>query len=85
MAGEVLHTKQEFEAETASMGVTLVNYHFDNRVFTSSLFQNELANICWAHSAVASFCGETCTFDSINFSYKTATVSKFKAKKGQLP
>ena len=39
-----------------------------------------------AYSALASFCGETCTFDNVDFfSYQAATASKSKAKKGQDP
>ena len=45
-AGEALQPKQEIEAEMASMGVTIVNYHSDNGVFTSSSqFQDELAKM----------------------------------------
>ena len=44
-AGGALLAKQEFEAEMASMGVTVVNYHSDNGVFTSSQFQVELAKM----------------------------------------
>ena len=44
-AGEALQAKQEFEAEMATMGVTIVNYHSDNGVFTSSQFQDELAKM----------------------------------------
>ena len=39
-----------------------------------------------AYSTLASFCGETCTFDGIDFfSYKAATASKSEAKKSQDP
>ena len=39
-----------------------------------------------AYSILASFCGETCTFDNVDFfSYKAATASKLKAKKSQDP
>ena len=44
-AGEALRAKREFEAEMASMGVTIVNYHSDNGVFTSAQFQDELAKM----------------------------------------
>ena len=42
-AGEALRAKREFEAEMASMGVTVLNFHTDNGVFTAAEFQDELA------------------------------------------
>ena len=42
-AGEALRAKREFEAEMASMGVTVLKFHTDNGVFTSAEFQDELA------------------------------------------
>jgi len=44
-AGEAIRAKREFEAEMASMGVTVLNYHTDNGVFTASAFQDELAKL----------------------------------------
>ena len=41
-AGEALRAKRSFEREMASMGVTVINYHADNGVFTASEFQDEL-------------------------------------------
>ena len=41
-AGEALRAKRAFEREMASMGVTVINYHADNGVFTASEFQDEL-------------------------------------------
>ena len=42
-AGEALRAKREFEAELASMGVTVVHFHTDNGVFTAAEFQDEMA------------------------------------------
>ena len=44
-AGEAIRAKHEFEREMASMGVTVINYHTDNGVFTASAFQDELAKM----------------------------------------
>jgi len=44
-AGEAIRAKREFESEMASMGITVLNYHSDNGVFTASAFQDELANM----------------------------------------
>ena len=44
-AGEALRAKREIELEITSMGVTVVSYHTDNRVFTAAAFQDELANM----------------------------------------
>ena len=44
-AGEAIRAKREFEAEMASMGVTVLSYHTDNGVFTASQFQDELAKM----------------------------------------
>ena len=44
-AGEAIRAKREFEAEMSSMGVTVLNYHTDNGVFTATQFQDELATM----------------------------------------
>ena len=44
-AGEALRAKREFESEMASMGVTVLNFHTDNGVFTATEFQDELARL----------------------------------------
>ena len=44
-AGEAIRAKREFEREMASMGVTVLNYHTDNGVFTAAAFQDELASM----------------------------------------
>ena len=44
-AGEAIRAKREFEAEMSSMGVTVLNYHTDNGVFTAAAFQDELAKL----------------------------------------
>ncbi len=42
-AGEAIRAKKTFEREMSSMGVTVLNYHTDNGVFTAVAFQDELA------------------------------------------
>ena len=44
-AGEAIRAKKSYEREMASMGVTVIHYHTDNGVFTSSEFQDELAGL----------------------------------------
>jgi hypothetical protein len=44
-AGEAIRAKREFEREMASMGVTVLNFHTDNGVFTAAAFQDELAKL----------------------------------------
>jgi len=44
-AGEAIRAKRAFEREMSSMGVTVVNFHTDNGVFTASEFQDELAKM----------------------------------------
>ena len=44
-AGEALRAKREFEKEMGSMGVTVLNYHSDNGVFTATEFQDQLAKM----------------------------------------
>ena len=44
-AGEAIRAKREFETELESMGITVVNSHTDNGVFTSAEFQDELAKM----------------------------------------
>ena len=44
-AGEAIRAKRAFEREMHSMGVTVLNYHTDNGVFTASQFQDELAGM----------------------------------------
>ena len=44
-AGEALHAKRSFEANLTSMGVTAVNYHTDNGVFTAAEYQDEIAKM----------------------------------------
>jgi hypothetical protein len=43
-AGEAIRAKRAFEREMQSMGVTVLHYHTDNGVFTSSQFQDELSS-----------------------------------------
>ena len=42
-AGEALRAKRAFEADMESMGVTVLNYHTDNGVFTAATYQDEIA------------------------------------------
>ena len=42
-AGEAIRAKKMYERELSSMGVTVLNYHTDNGVFTAAEFQDELA------------------------------------------
>ena len=44
-AGEAVRAKRAFESEMHSMGVTVVNYHSDNGVFTAAEFQDELIKL----------------------------------------
>ena len=44
-AGEALRAKRAFEKEMASMGVTVLDYHTDNGVFTAREFQDELTKM----------------------------------------
>jgi len=44
-AGEALRAKRTFEQEMLSMGVTVLNYHADNGIFTASEYQDELAKM----------------------------------------
>mgnify|MGYP002062561152 CR=1 FL=1 len=44
-AGEATRAKCEFESEMASMGITVVNCHSNNGVFTAQEFQDELAKL----------------------------------------
>ena len=44
-AGEALRAKQTFESELTLMGITVVNYHTDNGVFTAAEYQDEIAKM----------------------------------------
>ena len=44
-AGEAIRAKRAFEREFSSMGVTVLNYHTDNGVFTAAEFQDELSKM----------------------------------------
>jgi hypothetical protein len=44
-AGKALRAKRAFEREMLSMGVTVLNYHTDNGVFTAQAYQDELAKL----------------------------------------
>ena len=44
-AGEAIRAKRTFEREMSSMGVTVLNCHTDNGVFTAVAFQDELAGM----------------------------------------
>ena len=44
-AGEAIRAKRSYEREMSSMGVTVLNYHTDNGVFTAAQFQDELAGV----------------------------------------
>ena len=44
-AGEAIRAKREFEHEMMDMGITVINYHTDNGVFTAAEFQDELTNL----------------------------------------
>jgi hypothetical protein len=44
-AGEALRAKREFEQHMQSMGITILNYHSDNGVFTAHEFQDEISKM----------------------------------------
>ena len=44
-AGEALRAKREFEQHMNTMGVTILNYHSDNGVFTAREFQDEISRM----------------------------------------
>ena len=44
-AGEAIRAKREYEAEMATLGITVINYHTDNGVFTAAEYQDELAKL----------------------------------------
>ena len=43
--GEALRAKKSYEREMASLGVTVINCHTDNGVFTAAAFQDKLAEL----------------------------------------
>ena len=44
-ASEALRAKREFEQHMHSMGITILNYHSDNGVFTAREFQEEISKM----------------------------------------
>ena len=64
-AGEALRAKREFEKEFSSMGITAVNYHTDNGVFTSVEFQDELAKL-----------GQDMTFSGVGAHHQNAVAER---------
>ena len=64
-AGEALRAKREFEREMSSMGVTVLNYHTDNGVFTAAEFQDELAQL-----------GQDMTFSGVGAHHQNAVAER---------
>ena len=44
-AGEAVRAKKAYEREMSSHGITIINYHTDNGVFTAAEFQDELLKL----------------------------------------